>query len=176
MAGQTISNVRVTQDPDVGYYTITFDLSGNANETYLIKAVPYKSDMEITNPQFLEGRVGRTPCKTRNNLQLYWDPILEGVDKDGWQFRLLITLSPMVYVQGGSFQMGSTKGDQDEKPVHQVTVSSFYISKFELTVGEFRQFVNATGYRTSAETDGGDYVWIGSSGKKGMMLIGIIRI
>jgi formylglycine-generating enzyme required for sulfatase activity len=45
---------------------------------------------------------------------------------------------------------------------HQVTVGSFYMSKYELTVGEFRQFVNATGYKTTAETSGGGYVWTGS--------------
>ena len=39
----------------------------------------------------------------------------------------------MVHVEGGSFDMGSTSGFSDEKPVHQVTVSSFYISKYEVT-------------------------------------------
>jgi formylglycine-generating enzyme required for sulfatase activity len=39
----------------------------------------------------------------------------------------------MVLVQGGTFQMGSTTGHSDEKPVHSVTLSSFYISKYEVT-------------------------------------------
>lgn len=44
----------------------------------------------------------------------------------------------MVYVEGGTFMMGATSeqgsdADSDEKPVHQVTVSDFYISKYELT-------------------------------------------
>ena len=39
----------------------------------------------------------------------------------------------MVYVEGGTFQMGSNSGDSDEKPVHSVTVSSFYIGKYEVT-------------------------------------------
>jgi formylglycine-generating enzyme required for sulfatase activity len=69
----------------------------------------------------------------------------------------------MVYVQGGTFNMGSTDGQDDEKPVHQVTVSSFYICRYEVTVGEFRQFVNATGYKTQAETGGGAYIWTGSA-------------
>ena len=39
----------------------------------------------------------------------------------------------MVRVEGGTFQMGSTIGDDDEEPVHSVTVSSFYIGKYPVT-------------------------------------------
>jgi sulfatase modifying factor 1 len=41
----------------------------------------------------------------------------------------------MVYVRGGCFQMGDTFGDgeNDEKPVHEVCVSDFYIGKYEVT-------------------------------------------
>jgi formylglycine-generating enzyme required for sulfatase activity len=41
-----------------------------------------------------------------------------------------ITLVP---VDGGSFTMGAASSDLDEKPVHQVTVSSFNIMKYEVT-------------------------------------------
>jgi formylglycine-generating enzyme required for sulfatase activity len=43
----------------------------------------------------------------------------------------------MILVEGGTFQMGSTKGDNDEKPVHAVTVKGFYMSKFEVTQREW---------------------------------------
>ncbi len=36
-------------------------------------------------------------------------------------------------VQGGTFSMGSLSGDADEKPVHAVTISSFYMSKTEVS-------------------------------------------
>ncbi|MBR4783260.1 MAG: formylglycine-generating enzyme family protein [Bacteroidaceae bacterium] len=39
----------------------------------------------------------------------------------------------MVGIQGGTFQMGSTTGDSDEKPVHSVTLSSYYIGQTEVT-------------------------------------------
>ena len=44
----------------------------------------------------------------------------------------------MVFVEGGTFQMGATseqesEANKDEKPVHTVTVSSFYIGKTEVT-------------------------------------------
>ena len=45
---------------------------------------------------------------------------------------------PMVYVSGGSFDMGATSEqgsdvDSDEKPVHRVTLSSYRIGKYEVT-------------------------------------------
>lgn len=44
----------------------------------------------------------------------------------------------MVYVKGGTFRMGATEeqGDDaydDEYPVHSVTLSDYYIGKFEVT-------------------------------------------
>ena len=39
----------------------------------------------------------------------------------------------MVYVQGGTFIMGKDGSVDDEKPEHNVTVSSYYISKYEVT-------------------------------------------
>ena len=39
-----------------------------------------------------------------------------------------------VYIEPGSFYMGSTVGDSDEKPVHQVTITQgFYMGKYEVT-------------------------------------------
>ena len=39
----------------------------------------------------------------------------------------------MIGVEGGTFQMGSNDGDSDEKPVHSVTLSSYYIGQTEVT-------------------------------------------
>jgi formylglycine-generating enzyme required for sulfatase activity len=52
----------------------------------------------------------------------------------------------MVLVQGGTFSMGSNDGENDEKPVHSVTVSSFYISKYEITFTAYDAFCDATGH------------------------------
>lgn len=44
---------------------------------------------------------------------------------------------------------------QNERPVHYAFITKpFYISKHEVTVGEFRAFVEATGYQTDAEKSG----------------------
>ncbi|MFH0992109.1 MAG: SUMF1/EgtB/PvdO family nonheme iron enzyme [bacterium] len=49
----------------------------------------------------------------------------------------------MVYVDGGTFTMGSNDYD-DEKPPHQVTVRNFSIDKYEVTVAKFKQYCQAT--------------------------------
>ena len=44
----------------------------------------------------------------------------------------------MVFVKGGGFEMGSSAGNSGEKVVHPVTLSSFYIGKFEVTQEEWK--------------------------------------
>jgi formylglycine-generating enzyme len=59
----------------------------------------------------------------------------------------------MVWVPGGEFTMGtdSNLAWPDEKPAHRVRVNGFWIDQTEVTNGQFRQFVEATGYVTTAE-------------------------
>ncbi|GET31504.1 hypothetical protein PbJCM13498_03670 [Prolixibacter bellariivorans] len=67
----------------------------------------------------------------------------------------------MVWIPGGTFSMGATDpttlkdGGQepmnDARPVHRVYVDGFWMDKTEVTNAEFRQFVKATGYVTTAE-------------------------
>ena len=45
----------------------------------------------------------------------------------------------MVFVKGSTFQMGSNEGGKNEKPVHSVTLSDYYIGKFEVTQKQWRE-------------------------------------
>ncbi len=56
----------------------------------------------------------------------------------------------MVYVPGGTFQMGDTVYPE-EGPVHEMSVAGFWIDAHEVTNDEFASFVAATGYVTVAE-------------------------
>jgi formylglycine-generating enzyme required for sulfatase activity len=58
----------------------------------------------------------------------------------------------MVFVPGGAFRMGSDHHYPEEAPVHRVSVSSFWIDGTPVTNAQFRDFVNATGHVTMAET------------------------
>lgn len=47
----------------------------------------------------------------------------------------------LVKIPGGTFQMGNdTSSEKDEKPAHEVTVSDFYIGKYEVTNEQFEKF------------------------------------
>ena len=64
----------------------------------------------------------------------------------------------MVVVEGGSFWMGSNIYGSNEGPEHYVTLESFTISKYEITVAEFEKFIIATGYKTTADRFGWAYI------------------
>lgn len=49
-----------------------------------------------------------------------------------------------VFVDGGRFVMGRDDGDQDEMPSHEVSLSGFYIDKYEVTVAQFKAFCDST--------------------------------
>lgn len=59
----------------------------------------------------------------------------------------------MVYIKGGVFEMGADneQARPDEYPKHKVEVDGFWIDKHEVTNAQFREFVEATGYVTTAE-------------------------
>lgn len=59
----------------------------------------------------------------------------------------------MVWISGGEYRMGSDSEDawDDEKPSHLVWVKGFWMDVTEVTNAQFREFVAATGYLTTAE-------------------------
>ncbi len=60
----------------------------------------------------------------------------------------------MIYVPGGALDMGSDRGLQRERPVHKLDVKGFYMDIHPVTVGQFEEFVESTGYKTQAEIFG----------------------
>jgi formylglycine-generating enzyme required for sulfatase activity len=58
----------------------------------------------------------------------------------------------MVYVPAGEFEMGSTEGDSDEQPVHDVTLDGFWIDKHEVTNAQFAAFLNEKGNQEEGGT------------------------
>jgi len=57
----------------------------------------------------------------------------------------------MVWIEGGSFLMGSEEFYAEERPVHEVAVDGFWIDEHQVTVAEWRRFIKATSYLTMAE-------------------------
>lgn len=62
----------------------------------------------------------------------------------------------MVLIEGGEFSMGARENRfarADEFPLHKVKVNSFYMDIHPVTNAQFREFIEATGYVTTAEID-----------------------
>ena len=60
-------------------------------------------------------------------------------------------LQGMVWIEGGTFRMGSDRHYPEEAPAHGVRVAGFWIDRTPVTNRQFREFVKATGYVTFAE-------------------------
>jgi len=60
----------------------------------------------------------------------------------------------MVYVPGGSFQMGDVKNEgwSEEKPVHTVTLSGFYIGKYQVTQAQYQAVMGSNPSYFSSNT------------------------
>ena len=64
-----------------------------------------------------------------------------------------LSTSGMIQVEGGTYMMGgnSEQARNDEFPRHKETVPSLWVDETEVTNAQFREFVEATGYKTTAE-------------------------
>ncbi|MCH5599284.1 formylglycine-generating enzyme family protein [Niabella ginsengisoli] len=63
------------------------------------------------------------------------------------------SVAGMVLIPGGVFDMGgdNKQASDDEYPKHKVEVSPFYMDVTEVTNAQFKKFIDATGYVTTAE-------------------------
>ncbi|RYG56919.1 formylglycine-generating enzyme family protein, partial [bacterium] len=79
----------------------------------------------------------------------------------------------MIHLEGGKFLMGSEGPEawaaDGEGPVREVTVAPFWMDACTVTNAQFAQFIEATGYKTEAESFGWSYVFhkhVSSDNKK----------
>lgn len=65
----------------------------------------------------------------------------------------LNTIPGMVWIQGGTFVMGTDEQQayDHERPAHQVKLKGFWMDETEVTNAQYKAFVDATGYITVAE-------------------------
>ncbi len=65
----------------------------------------------------------------------------------------------MVWIEPGTFTMGSDRGMPDERPARPVEMSGFWIDTHEVTNTEFQTFIEDTDYITEAERYGDSLVF-----------------
>lgn len=75
------------------------------------------------------------------------------------------SLDGMVKLDGGKFLMGTEESPRfaadGEGPVRPITLDPFYIDRHGVTIAQFQEFVEVTGYRTEAEQIGWSFVFSG---------------
>ena len=65
---------------------------------------------------------------------------------DSHGMMTLATTPNLARIPAGDFLMGAADFEQDERPVHRVFVSEFFISRFAVTQDEYARFIRATGH------------------------------
>lgn len=92
----------------------------------------------------IEGETGEN-IKPGKNKTVTWYPFKNnpGYNVRNAQFKVTSSLAPkgMVFVKGGTFQMGNNNGLKDEKPMHRVTVGDFYIGRYEVTQKQWKDIM-----------------------------------
>jgi len=154
---QSIDNVRFRQTED-DKIIVTYDITGGENQNFDV-TLTLSDDGGVNYlivPRTVSGDVGPSVHGGRGK-QIIWDVLadIRRLEGERYVFKVmarsksgtLIAGIEYVFIRGGAFEMGDTFGDGegDEKPVHTVTVSDFYLSKTEVTVAQYRTFCNATG-------------------------------
>ena len=137
------------------------------------KGVAVKTKKKVARPQ-------KAPVNDGDNTNevSFWNGTSEGNDEsNATQISDYIVSSPfeshdtssnMIFIEGGKYFMGCDECGFQTKPVHQIILKDFYISKYKVTVAEFRSFIEATHYRTTADQNGSSLICaqiIDSTGK-----------
>ena len=142
--GQTVSNVDAYQKGKNIIITYDIDKAGSVGDVYCSTdggrtwGVPLKQVTGDVNKQLQAG-----------SHRIVWDVLSEReklaganicfkVEVNSGRFTVNGVSFEMVRVEGGTFRMGATseqedEADSNEKPVHSVTLSSYYIGKTEVT-------------------------------------------
>jgi formylglycine-generating enzyme required for sulfatase activity len=125
--------------------------TGVAKEKRLAALDKFLADFADDNPHL--GEVEALKQQIQAEMQVAKAPTYEAPRQMGRERRGQDG-APMVLIPAGEFLMGSTEGGPDEKPVHRVSLDAFYLDQYEVTNKRFQQFVQETGYKTTAEKAG----------------------
>ena len=142
--GQTVSNVDAYQEGKNIIITYDIDKAGSVGDVYCSTdggrtwGVPLKQVTGDVNKQVQAG-----------SHRIVWDVLSEReklaganicfkVEVNSGKFTVNGVSFEMVRVEGGTFRMGATSEQgsdvwDNEKPVHSVTLSGYYIGKTEVT-------------------------------------------
>ena len=95
------------------------------------------------------------PADFNNDRRVDWKDF--AVFAENWLWNGPNVPDDMTFIPGGTFQMGDTldEGNDDETPVHTVTLDAFYMGKYEITNQQYCAFLNSAYDACDIKVDGG---------------------
>lgn len=158
LQGQSIQNVKATQHDKT--IVVTYDLVGlKSGQTATISLFCSEDGGSNWGSKlhYVTGDIGQN-ISAGYGKQIIWQVLEERERLTGSNisFEVRAMLSSLndfgielVYVRGGTFTMGCTSEqgndcEGDEKPAHQVTLSDFYIGKYEVTQKQWREIMGTS--------------------------------
>ncbi len=138
---QTVTDVTAEQQGNV--LVVHYNLT-NESPCEVSLFVSLNGGKSWTGPLLrVSGDVGKNINGGSHTIR--WEVLkeMEQLVSNNIQFKVLAIMKKiietnMVFVKGGTFMMGSNNGEQDERPLHQVTLSDFSIGKYEVTQAQWR--------------------------------------
>jgi sulfatase modifying factor 1 len=120
----------------------------NTNSQTVIASFSAKDDYKYESQAAGSNAAEGTVFSMKQFSDVRWQDIENPTQASGSDLIFVISAADnqyrdMVYIPGGPFKMGR-KFQQDEKPIHTVTVQGFYMDKFEVTVKQFREYCQKT--------------------------------
>ena len=134
ITAQTISNVHARQEGLE--IIITYDMVGELQGIEeIMLGVSSDGGYTFNSITHADGDIGKN-VKPGTNKEIYFI-VRDKLGGKNAKFKVYTGMKP-VYVEGGSFQMGSKKS-KNGKPIHTVTVSSFFMDKTEVTQAQYKK-------------------------------------
>lgn len=150
-------------DSDSPTLVISVSVSSNGGSSYTISPTSFGPGSDVGS------NVARGTGK-----HIIWNAGTTLPGAYGTSYKVAVTASDsayagqMIYIPAGSFLMGNSNVGADatyrsscpnELPQHSVSLSAYYIGKYEVTRGEYRAFMNAGGYTNSSYWSSAGWSW-----------------
>ncbi|MCQ2315364.1 MAG: formylglycine-generating enzyme family protein [Bacteroidales bacterium] len=151
-AQNNLSNINVQQQDTVLY--ISYDLQ-QKSDIYLY--VSLNDGKSFLGPmKYVSGDVGYN-VHSGNNKVIFWYAVSEMgyIRNSNVRFKIVARTNKDSYIEKTNLQYVKVEGD-----------IPFEIGTTEVTIYQYAQFVENTGYKTTAEVSGYSHVWNGSSWEK----------
>ncbi|MDY0218365.1 MAG: formylglycine-generating enzyme family protein [Candidatus Cloacimonas acidaminovorans] len=133
-AAPTVTNVSVTTH--TGYVTISYDLTADGNCQVIMLVSNNGGDSYTFFPTHTSGAIGNS-VSAGTGKQITWHPAQDGMSiGTNYKIKLIARDNPspisqpvgFITVEGGTFNNGTS----------DVTISTFYLDKYEITQGEYQ--------------------------------------